>query len=127
MASREFRVTFYYRRSGPNEAVTKPVLDFLGDLRASHPTLEKLAVAGLNKLRFSEFHRGPLVELVDEKDRVFELRVGHSDIARLFFFFHARQEIIVTNGYVKKAQKLDTSELNRARSCKRDWEERFPI
>jgi len=34
------------------------------------------------------------------------------------------QQIIVTNGYVKKQQKVDTGELQRTRTCKKDWEER---
>jgi len=32
--------------------------------------------------------------------------------------------IVVTNGYVKKKQKLDAGELARARAYRRDWEER---
>jgi len=39
--------------------------------------------------------------------------VGKTNIARVFFF-QPGQEIIVTNGYVKKRQKLDQDELQRA-------------
>jgi hypothetical protein len=46
------------------------------------------------------------------------------NIARIFFFFRPGQEIIVINGYVKKQRKVDTGELERARICKKDWEER---
>ena len=40
------------------------------------------------------------------------------------FFFRQGREIIITNGYVKKQQKVDTRELERARMYKKDWEER---
>jgi len=52
--------------------------------------------------------------------------VGHANIARAFFFFQRGQAIIVTNGYVKKRQKVDPAELQKARDYKRDWEARFP-
>ncbi len=57
-------------------------------------------------------------------DAIFELRIGDKNIARVFFFFRQGQEIILTNGYVKKQQKVDTGELERARRYKKDWEER---
>ena len=55
---------------------------------------------------------------------IFELRIGDKNIAHVFFFFRQGQEIIMTNGYVKKQQKVDTGELERARTYKKDWEER---
>jgi Phage derived protein Gp49-like (DUF891) len=72
----------------------------------------------------SERHGPPLTELVDQKYDIFELRIGDKNIARVFFFFRQGREIIMTNGYVKKQQKVDTRELARARTYKKDWEER---
>ena len=57
---------------------------------------------------------------------MFELRVGRTDIARVFFFFQANRELVCTNGYVKKSQKLDAAELARAKRYKADWEHRHP-
>jgi hypothetical protein len=54
---------------------------------------------------------------------ILELRVGNRDIARVFFF-QPGQQIICTNGYVKKSQKLDPRELARARRYKADWEQK---
>jgi hypothetical protein len=51
---------------------------------------------------------------------------GRTDIARVFFFFRPNQEIVCTNGYVKKTQKLDPSELAKAERYKADWEQRHP-
>lgn len=99
---------------------------FLEELERDYPDLAKLMIAGLHKLRSRNFHRPPLTQLVDAEDDIFELRVGHANIARAFFFFRRGREIIVTNGYVKKQQKLDPRALERARTMKRDWEARHP-
>ena len=114
-----FRVRFYYDAHG-----NKPVLTFLQDLRKQDRILHKLVVAGIKKLESSERHGLPLTALVDEKDVLFELRIGEENIARVFFFFEPGQQVILTNGYVKKQQKVDVGELQRARSYKKDWERR---
>lgn len=115
----QFSVRFYYDTDG-----NKPVTAFLEDLRKQDRILHKLVVAGIKKLEMSERHGPPLTELVDKKYGIFELRIGDKNIARVFFFFRQGQEIIMTNGYVKKQQKVDTGELERARRYKKDWEER---
>ena len=101
-----------------------PVRDFLEQLRTSQPALHRLTVAGLGKLRNRNYHGPPLTQQVDAGSGIFELRVGRTDIARVFFFFQPGRRIVVTNGYVKKQQRLDRRELERARQAKIDWEER---
>ena len=115
----QFRVRFYYDVHG-----NKPVLAFLEDLRKQDSILHKLVVAGIKKLETSERHGPPLTQLVDRKYDIFELRIGDKNIARVFFFFRQGREIILTNGYVKKQQKVNTGELERARTSKQEWEER---
>lgn len=114
-----FSVRFYYDSDG-----NKPVLAFLENLRNQDRILHKLVIAGIKKLEVSERHGPPLTELIDQKYDIFELRIGDKNIARVFFFFQQGQEIILTNGYVKKKQKVDTRELERARAYKKDWEKR---
>jgi phage-related protein len=116
-----FNVRFYFDGDG-----NKPVLTFLENLRKQDQILHKLVVAGIKKLETSERHGPPLTELIDEKYDIFELRIGEKNIARIFFFFRRGREIIVMNGYVKKQQKVDMRELERARTYKRDWETRYP-
>lgn len=65
-----------------------------------------------------------LTKIVDEGYGIFELRVGSTNIARVFWFYQPGQRTILTNGYVKKSQKLDSGELATAREYKRDWEAR---
>ena len=88
--------------------------------------LHKLLVAGIKKIEQRDRHGPPLTELIDRDYQIFELRVGNRNIARAFFFFRRGQEIVVTNGYVKKRQKVDAGALRTARGYKKDWEERFP-
>jgi len=114
----QFSVRFYNDAEG-----NKPVLAFLESLRKQDPILHKLVVAGIKKLEMSERHGPPLTRLVDQKYDIFELRIGDKNIARIFFFFRQGREIILTNGYVKKQQKVDTGELARARIYKHDWEQ----
>ncbi len=120
----EFRVLFYEHVGVDGVTVTIPLRTFLADLRRQQPDLEKLLVAGLMKLRDLRYHGPPLTEQVDAEHKIYELRVGRANIARLFFFFQRGQVIVVTHGYVKKQQKLDLGELARARTYQRDWEER---
>lgn len=110
-------VRFYCDEKG-----NKPVIDFLEVLRQQDRVLHKLVVAGIKKLEMSERHGPPLTKLVDKDHGILELRVGSKNIARVLFFFRQGQEIIMTNGYVKKQQKVDTSELERARRYKADWQ-----
>jgi phage-related protein len=115
----QFSVRFYYDADG-----NRPIISFLEDLRKQDSILHKLVVAGIKKLEMSERHGPPLTELVDQKHDIFELRIGDKNIARVFFFFRQDREIIVTNGYVKKKQKVDMRELEKARTYKKDWEKR---
>ncbi|HEY7035208.1 MAG TPA: type II toxin-antitoxin system RelE/ParE family toxin [Thermomicrobiales bacterium] len=105
----EFRIAFY--RAANGEA---PIVTFLDDLRRRQPALHRLVIAGLGELRSSDYHGPPLTTRIDASG-IFELRAGSTDAARVFFFFQPAQEIVCTNGYVKKTQKLDTGELDRAR------------
>ena len=123
----QFRVTFYrMAQSDPERTADTPILTFLSELRRTQPTLEKLLIAGFRKLSQSELHGFPLTRQVHGEDNLYELRVGGTNIARAFFFFRPNREIVVTNGYVKKQEKADRKEIQRAIEYKRDWEERFP-
>jgi phage-related protein len=117
----EFKVTFYQTAEGD-----KPVLALLQSLESSNPVLHKLVTAGILKLKHRNNHGEPLTAAVTGSIGIMELRVGRSDIARVFFFFRPNQEIVCTNGYVKKTKKLDPSELAKAERYKLDWEQRNP-
>lgn len=58
-------------------------------------------------------------------DGIFEIRgkVG-SDISRVLYFFYYDGKIILTNGFVKKTQKMSKAELEKAKRYRQDYEER---
>jgi phage-related protein len=115
----EYRIVFYATGSG-----NKPMVDFLESLRGKNDALHKLVTAGLLKLKLRDNHGPPLTSPIQGSPGLYELRVGRTDIARVFFFFQPNREIVCTNGYVKKSQKLDPGEIARAERYKADWERR---
>lgn len=115
----DYRVTFYSTINGD-----RPMAEFMNHLRRKHPDIHALMSAGLKKLRNSDHHGGTLTSPVQGYPGLFELRVGDTNIARAFFFFRVGQEIIVTNGYVKKKQKINRAEVGKACRFKEDWEAR---
>src|SRR5690349_992910 len=88
----QFTVRFYFFDGEPTE---RPIVHFLEELRREEPILHKLLVAGLKKLESGDRHGPPLTEAVDRAHGILELRVGHANIARAFFFFQRGQEIVV--------------------------------
>lgn len=112
----DYEVIFYQKPDG-----SIPVYDFIMGL--PHGLREK-ATRDLELLQcYGHDLRMPYSKHIS--DGVFELRIRlANDIARVFYFFYIGKKIIVTNGYVKKAQKLSRQELKRALEYKKDWEER---
>ena len=74
----EYRIVFY-----ATEAGEKPMLDFL---RGKNDVLHKLVTAGLLKLKHRDHHGPPLTAAICDTSSLYELRVGRTDIARVFFF-----------------------------------------
>ncbi len=116
----EFRVRFYQTSDG-----TRPLVEFLRSLQRDSPDLHDLVV-GVKLLEQRQHHGPPRTDGVQGTEGIYELRVGRTNIARVFLFFRPGQEIICTNGYVKKAQRLDRREVERAERLKADWEARNP-
>lgn len=111
-----YRVIFYEKADG-----TVPVEAFLSELRLK---LREKVMRSIQLLQES----GPLLcgeESKHIRDGVFELRtIFGSDITRVFYFFFAGGNIVLTNGFIKKTQKTPRRELERALRYKRDWERR---
>ena len=56
--------------------------------------------------------------LVDRKERIYEFKPNKY---RFFNFFFDGAKIIITNGYRKRAQKVDRKELKKAIQLKKDY------
>lgn len=56
---------------------------------------------------------------------LFELRTIFSgDITRVFYFFMVGENIVLTNGFIKKTKKTPTAEIELALKYKEDYEAR---
>lgn len=110
---KEFELVFYKKPNGDC-----PVGEFL---------------SSLNKvMRFKMMHQFDLLELYGNKpkgdfskfvkDGIFEVRAQNkTDITRVLFFFDKDRKIILTNGFVKKTQRLPNSELETAMRYRADY------
>lgn len=111
----EFKAEFY---ENGDEIPVKEFLDSLDDkMRAKFSMEIKLLEEKGNELR--EPYSKPL------GDGIFELRakVG-TDISRVLYFFYYQGRIILTHGFVKKAQKTPPSEIEKAKKYRKDFIER---
>lgn len=112
-----FSINYYELPSGK-----KPVEDFINGLPV-----------GMRAKAFWEIgllaeYGGALREPYSKSlsDGLFELRVKFaSDISRIFYFFVVGNEIILTNGFIKKTNKTPKHELELARKYKKDYEGRM--
>ena len=101
-----YHITFYEKENGE-----KPAEEFLLSLGEK---MQAKLVRNLQMLR--EF--GPLLREPYSKslrNGIFEVRAKQStDITRILYFFCVGQEIVLTNGFVKKTQKTPHSEIELA-------------
>ena len=55
-------------------------------------------------------------------DGIFELRMQvATNSARILYFFYVDRKIILTNGFIKKTNKLPKSELDKAKRYREDY------
>jgi phage-related protein len=110
----EFTIEFYETSAG-----RCPVREFLDELKESNPHDFAAVLAGLAKLRNSEYHRRPLSKPIG--DDLFELRhVGKLNTRVLYFFMKGRR-IILVHGIRKKTRALTVRDRQAALERKRDW------
>lgn len=87
-------------------------------LRAkSYRTIELLEEFGL-------FLKEPHAKKVSDSDSLFELRVKQGNNICRFFYFHDKNSIyIITSGYLKKTQKLNKNEIEKAEKLFREFKD----
>jgi phage-related protein len=113
----DFTVEFYETESG-----TCPLREFLEDLKDSDSDDFAVVIAGLAKLRNSQYHREPLSKALG--DGLFELRhVGKLNTRVLWFFMKGRR-IVALHGIRNKGQAIPARDLDAARQRMRDWRRR---
>lgn len=110
----QFSIVLYETSSG--RAVVE---EELKAIKQQTPHLYDLLIAGLTKLRLRDNHHPPLCRPLG--DGLFELRVGHRDIARALWFFQHGQRLIVVHCFVKKTSKTPPSALEIAARRRADY------
>ncbi len=113
----DFKVEFYGTAVG-----SCPVRDFLDGLRRIDPNDFAAVIAGLAKLRNSQYHREPLSKALGEG--LFELRhVGKLNTRVLWCFMKGRR-IVLLHGIRNKGQAIPSRDLDTAWERMRDWRKR---
>jgi phage-related protein len=110
----DFRVKFYETAAGKC-----PVREFLEEFKVSDPDDFAAMVAGLAKLRNSQYHRAPLSKALG--DGLFELRHVGKLNTRVLWFFTKGRRIILLHGIRNKGQAIPSRDLATARERMRDW------
>ena len=96
-----------------------PVVDFLIDI--DNQKLKEKTLLNISLLAVQgKTAREPLVKYI--KDGIYELRtIQSSNLTQIFYFFYHGNDIILTNGYIKKSQKLDEREFAKAKKYQNDY------
>src|SRR6266545_441161 len=113
----DFTVEFYDAESG-----TCPVREFLDELNKSDPEDFAVVLAGLAKLRNSQYHREPLSKALG--DGLFELRHVGKLNTRVIWFFMKNRRIVALHGIRNKGQSIPARDLDTARERMIDWRKR---
>lgn len=100
-----------------------PVAEFLDEIK--NQQLKEKTVKNMVKLaELGSNARPPLSEYIS--DGIYELRTqSTNNITRVFFFFIHGSNIIFTNGYIKKSQKMDPREFKKAKQYRDEYSRRF--
>jgi phage-related protein len=110
---KKFRVEFFEKSNGTYPA--EEYLDSL-DVKLSAKIYRTLKILALNGPELRE----PYSKHLD--DGIFEVRAKVStNITRVLYFFYSGKRIILTHGFTKKTQKTPPSEIERARSYRKDF------
>ncbi len=113
----DFTVEFYEMQSG-----RCPVRQFLDQLKASDPDDFAAVIAGLAKLRDSQYHCEPLCKAIG--DGLFEMRHVGKLNTRVLWFFVKNRRIIAVHGIRNKGRAIPARDLQTARERMTDWRKR---
>lgn len=112
-----FEIIFYDTEDGKC-----PVQDFLDSLE---PKLLAKTLRTIDLLETNGHNlREPYSKYVGEG--LFELRAKHgSNITRVLYFFIVGKKAVLTNGFIKKTDKIPRNEKEIAQNYKADYERRY--
>jgi phage-related protein len=103
----DFTVEFYETETG-----NCPVCVFLEELKASDPDDFAAVLAGLAKLRNSQYHREPLTKVIG--DGFLELRHVGKLNTRILWFYMKNRRVVTLHGIRNKGQAIPRRDLKTA-------------
>ena len=110
-------LVFYKKTAG-----TKPAGEFIKTLTTE---MKAKVVRDIDLLEKYGFDLGmPYVKKIQGKkyEKLFELRSKFStNISRIFYFFETKDGIVILSGYLKKDNKTDKKELDKALEYMNDF------
>ena len=105
------------------EAGRLPVVDFLSSIKD-----DKLLAKIYRDIKLLEVSGNLLREPYSKalNNGLFELRTKQgTNISRIIYFFIVGNNIVLTNGFIKKTQKIPASEIEKALEYRRDFLKRY--
>jgi phage-related protein len=99
-----------------------PVREFLDELKVTDPDDFAAVVAGLAKLRNSQYHREPLSKALG--DGLFELRHVGKLNTRVLWLFTTGRRVVLLHAIRNKGRAIASRDLATARERMRDWRQR---
>ena len=105
------------------EAGRLPVVDFLSNIKD-----DKLLAKIYRDIKLLEVSGNLLREPYSKalNNGLFELRTKQgTNISRIIYFFIVGNNIVLTNGFIKKTQKTPTSEIEKALEYRKDFLKRY--
>ncbi len=109
----EFDIEFYRKPNGDC-----PVADFFASL--NHEMRFKMMRQIDNLEHYGNRLKGDSTKHLD--DGIFEVRAQNkTDISRILFFYDKNRQIILTHGFIKKTQRLPSSELDAAKRYRAEY------
>ena len=107
----KFQVEFYFTKTGKMPAKDYFEKESL-DIQVKLAALVKYIADNGRLFNITKFRK------VDSEDKIFEFKpTSH----RFFSFFFRGGKIIITNAYMKKTQKVNKRDLEKAKSIKKDY------
>ena len=108
-----YEIVYFRNASG-----RKPVEGFIDSLNP------KMRAKVFGRLELLEEY-GPMLGMPLARhlsDGIFELRtICSGDITRILYFFVDGKRVVLTHGFVKKAQKTPAQEIDRAKRIRNEW------
>jgi phage-related protein len=112
----KFQVIFFEKENGEI-----PAEEFMDALERKMNAKMARAISALQE--HGNELREPYSKYLD--DGIFELRAkAGSDISRVLYFFYVGKKVILTHGFIKKTKKTPASEIDKAKSYRKEYLDR---